>query len=169
MGKFWLGPHAGPDPLAHLDWKDVHGYPGYEATACGKHVRKKGAHVCLAQHAKGQYLAVTVRNKEGKQVSLYVHRAVALAHKWQLKQPGQKAVDHENRDPRDNRAENLRWATTRENNANRVFKKYEVRRPPSCGLAHAPDRRARQASTLKPSTLCGARCPSTRWTPSPVR
>lgn len=63
--------------------------------------------------ARGQYLRVCVDN-----VSRSVHRLICETFH---DNPDNKAtVDHINRDKHDNRAVNLRWATRKEQQANRV-------------------------------------------------
>ncbi len=53
-----------------------------------------------------------------------VHRLVALTF---LENPEHKPyVDHINRNPNDNRLENLRWVTGSENNMNRILKTKDI-------------------------------------------
>ena len=55
--------------------------------------------------------------ENGKESSRLLHRVVAHAF---IPNPENKPqVDHKNRDPSDNRAENLRWATRQENEFNK--------------------------------------------------
>lgn len=64
---------------------------------------------------KTGYTHVKVSGSEGKR-SMAIHRLVAVHF---IPNPyGRKEVDHINRDKEDNRVENLRWVTRRENMAN---------------------------------------------------
>lgn len=64
---------------------------------------------------KTGYTHCKVRGVEGKR-SMAIHRLVAEAF---IPNPaGLKEIDHINRDKTDNRAENLRWSTRRQNMAN---------------------------------------------------
>lgn len=70
------------------------------------------------------YMMVAFYSKEtGRQMSLYVHRLVALAFcnppgSWEKLQ-----VDHINGDRTDNKAENLRWVTRKDNNSTELARK----------------------------------------------
>lgn len=67
--------------------------------------------------ARGQYLRVCVEN-----VSRSVHRLICET--FHENSDNKATVDHINRDKHDNRAVNLRWATQKENCANRAVKDY---------------------------------------------
>ena len=88
---------------------------------------------------KGKYYKVTYYPVDenwnrlphkGKQSKAFVHRIIATAF---VPNPENKpTVDHANRDTHDNRPENLRWATRKEQQANRAVSdmcklKYGVR------------------------------------------
>lgn len=103
-------------------WVPVKGYEGlYEVSNCGRvrslNYKKKGITQLLKTHARlGNYVKVALRKDD---VVRYhrVHRLVAIAF---LPPPfeGQTQVEHINCDTRDNRLENLRWTTPRNNMAN---------------------------------------------------
>lgn len=60
---------------------------------------------------KDGYLKITIRGK-----SYFIHRLIATAF---IENPGNlPIVDHKNRNRQDNRVENLRWVTPKENNYN---------------------------------------------------
>jgi len=62
------------------------------------------------------YLFVRLHDSDGKRHNNYIHRLVA---KHYIPNPENKReVDHKNRDSHDNRVENLRWVTPKENNQN---------------------------------------------------
>ena len=112
-------------------WKPVVGYEGfYEISSMGR-LRSvdriiidingrasllKGKLVVLT-HSLDGYLKVLL-SKNGKQRSFKIHRLVAMAF---IPNPeGKKFVDHINAIRDDNRVENLRWVTAKENSRNPV-------------------------------------------------
>lgn len=106
-------------------WKDIKGYkPIYQIsnwgrvkslgreTRCntGKQIRREK----ILRHGKSRkYLRVYLYNNFGKRESVFVHRLVALAF---IPNPDNKpCVDHIDGDQTNNRADNLRWVTQKEN------------------------------------------------------
>lgn len=109
-------------------WKPVVGYEGlYEVSSLGRvrsldRVRGAyggGSYVLRGgiKRANGSgYRHVRVTTMDGVQKNIAVHRLVAEAF---IPKPSWKVeVDHIDRDPANNAASNLRWATKAQNNAN---------------------------------------------------
>lgn len=104
-------------------WKDIIGYEGlYQASSLGN-IRSLDRYDCRGNWIKGKvmkprlinsgYLMVHFRNENGKRKGLLVHRLVAQA--WIDNPEGKKQVDHIDENKLNNRVENLRWATPKEN------------------------------------------------------
>lgn len=99
-------------------WKDIPGYSGYYATKDGK---IRNHYFILSQVNNGKYKSVGItRDKQG--IKLKVHYLICITFNGP-KPSSKHTVDHINRDPGDNRAENLRWATYNEQALNREYKK----------------------------------------------
>jgi hypothetical protein len=95
------------------EWRDIEGFDMYEVNAQGQ-VRRK-AQILKPGSIPSGHLTVALCRGKGKPKSMYVHRLVALAF---LKNPESKrVVNHKNGNPKDNRLDNLEWATHSENNA----------------------------------------------------
>lgn len=99
-------------------WKPVVGYEGlYEVSNIGR-VRTVGNNKTKKTKIRKQvvtnlgYKQVQLY-KDGKQKLLYVHRIVAEA--FILNADNKFCIDHINTDRGDNRVENLRWCTQKEN------------------------------------------------------
>lgn len=108
------------------EWLAIKGYEGkYEASNMGRiksverKVNVKGCHerkvkeIILSPrlHDDG-YLKVRLYSK-GKSKQYYIHRLVALAF---IKNPfNKKQVNHKNLNKKDNKKDNLEWATPKEN------------------------------------------------------
>lgn len=112
------------------EWRDIQGWEGLYAVS--NHGRIKSLPKCrmfndkqvckpetfmTLQKCPNGYLQVHLR-RVGVRVKLYVHRGVAVAFI-----PNPKnclIVDHNDRDRTNNRADNLEWVTSSENNYYRV-------------------------------------------------
>ena len=113
---------AFPDTVPNLpEMKTIPNYPGYSITRDGKLYSRKrskvGRFLTTSVDRRG-YKIVDVVFDDGKKHKIPIHRLVALAY---LPNPENKlCVDHINRVRIDNRVENLRWATYKENSDNTV-------------------------------------------------
>ena len=103
-------------------WKDIKGYEGlYQISEYGavKNLRV-GTHYnkIQKQHITRNYYYVSLTDKNGKVSSFRTHRLVAIAF---IPNPNNKpCIDHINSVRTDNRFENLRWCTCKENTNNPI-------------------------------------------------
>ena len=99
-------------------WRDVPGYEGiYQASNLGR-IRslKTKAKKVLKQNCNARgYYVVNLFDKEGKLSHVQVHRIIALT--WIPNPDNKPTVDHIDRNKENNNVENLRWATSAEQNA----------------------------------------------------
>jgi len=103
---------------------DIPGYESYCITKSGRVFRKVG-YCCKVErevkrrYKKNGYMIVGLWEK-GKSKTILIHRLLALTF---IPNPENKpCVDHINRKPDDNRLENLRWVTYKENAQNQEQK-----------------------------------------------
>jgi hypothetical protein len=99
------------------EWREIPGFPGYEASSEGRIKSTYGAELCqniLIRGKKGPstYLAVAITLNE-KRTKLKVHKAVALA--FLGPRPEGLQVIHLDEDPTNNRSANLKYGTQSEN------------------------------------------------------
>jgi hypothetical protein len=106
-------------------WKSVSGYEGRYEVSDGGQVRSlstyrstSGGVLSHWVQNKG-YHYVTLRGPNNTKASFAVHRLVLEAFVSPC--PPGKQVAHNNGDPSDNRVSNLRWATAKENIADRTL------------------------------------------------
>ena len=94
-------------------WKNVPGFPGYQVSNTGR-VKSFRSGVRVLKACKDTYGYLTVVLCDGtRRRTKTLHRLVALAF---IPNPdGKPEIDHINRIRTDNRAENLRWVTRKEN------------------------------------------------------
>lgn len=106
-------------------WKAIPGYPGYEASdeggvrrvVIGLNGRRPTVLACHLLRSTGYWTAL-VKNEAGERKSVCVHRLVCLAFHGLPPSP-QHQVAHADGSRTNNRPPNLRWATPRENAADR--------------------------------------------------
>lgn len=113
-------------------WKDIPGFPGYQASNNGNirsvthfmnnrwetKTLKKGR-ILRQEKVKGYWRIVIRRN--GKKENRLVSRLVAMAF---IPNPENKpCIDHIDGDPSNNNISNLRWVTYKENSNNPISKK----------------------------------------------
>lgn len=103
-------------------WLPIGGYEGlYEVSDQG-HIasldyHKTGERVVLRLTAKSRYVKATLRDRNGKSRTYWIHRLVGKAFLPPARED-ETQIDHINGNKQDNRAENLRWCTPKENVAN---------------------------------------------------
>lgn len=97
-------------------WKDVGGYEGlYQVSSTGNVMRNNRLLTPYVGTDKYYYVSLS---KQSKVTKFKVHRIVAQAF---IPNPENKpTIDHINRDRLDNRVENLRWATYKEQRINQT-------------------------------------------------
>lgn len=119
------------------EWRDITGYEGlYQISnlgrvkalpksyvICCKNVVNKTEKILRTGYARGGYKKVEL-NKNGTAKTCLVHRLVAEAF---VPNPTNKPhIDHINTIRDDNRVENLRWVTLKENAANPITHKRKI-------------------------------------------
>lgn len=110
-------------------WKDVLGHNQYEVSSEGR-IRRKAYFLKPHPTKNGGHMQVAIASR-----LTYVHRVVADVF---LSNPEKKrTVNHKNGNPRDNRVENLEWATHSENNLHgyRVNGRSHYAERKICGVA----------------------------------
>jgi HNH endonuclease len=101
------------------EWKaiSIEGFSHYEAHAAGAVRNSITGRVINGSRQANGYVSVNLRDTSGKSRTLAMHRLVAACF---IANPLNKPqVDHIDRDKSNNNVNNLRWATSRENNHNK--------------------------------------------------
>ena len=97
-------------------WRSMDGYANYEVSCFGR-VRNAATERILKLQCKREYRRVAL-HKDDKPKQFFVHRLVAREF---LDNPqGKSFIDHVDGNKSNNIVENLRWATSSENNRNRM-------------------------------------------------
>ena len=101
-------------------WKQIPNFSNYEVSNDGeiRHIISKK--IRSKKYRTGKpYLTAQLKNDLGKLQDCLVHRLVAITF---LGYKEGMEIDHINRDPEDNRLENLRWVNHKENIKNRSIR-----------------------------------------------
>lgn len=129
--------------MADEIWKPIPGYPDYFASNEGRVASSKSRRLptcgdlfVLRPFGQDGYARVHL-SVRGRTRGRFVHRCVALAFHGEPADPSM-VVAHCNGDRRDNRADNLRWATASENIADRHKHNLSSRRDPRRGNRAVP-------------------------------
>ena len=117
-------------------WKQINGYEGlYEVSNLGnvrsveRRVWSRGFYITLKGKPKKQVIdkrgyCIVFLSKDGKEKTHRVHRLVANAF---IQNPYNKPeIDHINTNKQDNRADNLKWVTPKENSENVISHKKQI-------------------------------------------
>ncbi len=99
--------------------RDIPGFENYQISEFGEVYNKTtGKEMSIIFNRDG-YKCFYICSKKGKQYGLKVHRVLATIF---IPNPDNKLeVDHVDRCKSNNKLENLRWATRKENNTNKSF------------------------------------------------
>jgi hypothetical protein len=116
---------------------DIPGFPNYQITKDGGVWSKTQKKFMTPQIDRHGYTTLLLR-KDNKRHRFGIHHLLAMTF---IPNPdGKKTVDHINRDIADNRLENLRWATYKEQNYNKTVVTFALNsRPVECRSKHQHD------------------------------
>lgn len=107
------------------EWKEIPGFPGYEISIYGEvyfkgDVSKKFrriSKICVQHKNNKGYMTVAI-NIDGYKDRFFVHRLMGIT--FLENKENKKEIDHIDGNPSNNRLENLRWATPKENSNNKI-------------------------------------------------
>lgn len=106
-------------------WKDMKGYEGlYKVSNMGRVLGMRGKVLKPLRNAKSGYMQICLCAINGIRKRIYIHRAVAETFIPNM--DNKPCVDHINTMRGDNRCENLRWVTVRENCKNSITIKKHI-------------------------------------------
>ena len=97
------------------EWRPIEDY-GYEASSLGRIRNSKTCRIMSFRVSAHGYAKTDIR-VEGKNKTFQYHRLVAMA--WHENPGGKPQVDHIDKDKLNNRPDNLRWVTAKENCGNK--------------------------------------------------
>lgn len=94
-------------------WKDVPGFPGYQASDLGRIRNKNSNKILKPRLNRHGHTRVTIKNDDGEFKDLQIH--VVVAHTFGIKRGYKQVIDHINGIRDDNRLVNLRILSYSEN------------------------------------------------------
>ena len=118
-------PLAAGGPIQATEWRGIPGWPEYEASSVGK-IRRVSPYLStwrgriLTDKQRPDGYCVVKLSREGRAKLCYVHRLVASAFHGEPPSPSH-AVAHNDGQRDNNSADNLRWATYAENEADKAL------------------------------------------------
>ena len=105
----------------HEEYREIEGFPGYEVSDHGNVRNMTTGRVLKPVKDSIGYEKVNLCNNFKKASSMRIHRLVALS--FLIKPEGKEYVDHINNNKTDNRLENIRWCSNKENMQNQKIRK----------------------------------------------
>lgn len=134
-----------------MKWKKIEGYENYLVSSNGDVKNDKTGRILKKYRNKKGYETVNLY-KNGKMKTFQVHRLVAMAF---IPNPiGLPCIDHINTIRNDNRAENLKWCTHKENSNNPLTlenssKAKKGENHPMYGKHHSEETKEKMRNSLK--------------------
>ena len=101
--------------MNYLEFKQIPGFSSYRINRLGQVWSDKSNKALKAVDTHYGYLAVSLTNDEGKQKVIRVHQLLAMVFLGHKRDGHNIVVDHINGNKLDNRLENLKLVTNREN------------------------------------------------------
>lgn len=114
-----------PETFFMERWKEVPGFPNYEASTHGRLRNKKTGKKLEGTINPSGYIRVSLPKKSKKSM----HRLIAVTWIPNDDPSNKTTVDHINRIKTDNRAINLRWASQKQQNQNKTIGRISFKRP----------------------------------------